>query len=98
MRPRKYDVTKEQLEAWRAAGESTVTIATRFGPGCHPETVRDWLIAFGLPTVLKIKPSNEPPGKQPRTKRAVFDAERQARTQSTDNTQSSEREKARAVA
>lgn len=97
-RPRKYDVTKDQLDAWRNAGESTVTIGNRFTPPASPKTVRDWLIAFGLPTVLKAKPSDEPPGKHPRTKRIVYEAEREARRMNEHNEQSVSGEKSRAVA
>jgi hypothetical protein len=77
-RPRKYDVTKAQLEAWRAAGESTWTIATRF-KNCSASTVYRWLVRLGLPTMIQESPSQEDPGKQPVTKRVVFEAERAAR-------------------
>lgn len=89
-RPRKYDVTREQLEAWRAAGESTVTIGSRFNPPAHHSTVRKWLIALGIPTAIVIAPCDEPPGKQPITKRSVYDAER--KSQKSDKSQPSSNE------
>ena len=83
-RPKRYAVTFDMLKAWREAGESTITIAARFG--CDHTTVRNWLVRLGLhdggPT---IQPTKEPPGKAPITKLAVYEAERAARNANPPN-------------
>jgi len=78
-RPKRYAVTFEMLKAWREAGESTITIASRFG--CDHTTVWNWLVRLGLQTKQPtlIAPTAEPPGKAPITKLAVYEAERASR-------------------
>jgi hypothetical protein len=76
--PRKYAVTFEDLKAWRAAGESTPQIASRFN--CDITTVRHWLIRLGLPTANPlVKPNPAPPGGMPKTKHYAYEHELSAR-------------------
>lgn len=69
----RYAVTRDQLQAWRSAGESMRTIASRYG--CRPQTVGDWLDKAGLDRRELIQPSDAPPGKQPRAKRTETECE-----------------------
>jgi hypothetical protein len=50
-KPRKYIVNKEMLERWRSQRLGIDTIAAKY-PGCHPTTVRNWLIRWEMPTEL----------------------------------------------
>ncbi len=52
-KPRKYGITRELLEIYRAQGEGPRKIAKHF-PGCTPSTVRNWLIRFGMDTELPL--------------------------------------------
>lgn len=52
-RPRTFDIRKEDLERMRAAGLGRNLIAKVYG--CHPFTVRHWLIKYGLPTQRPLK-------------------------------------------
>lgn len=49
MRPRKHNLTKEQLQQYQSMGWGMVRIAA--AEGCHHATVRLALRAHGLPTV-----------------------------------------------
>lgn len=55
-RPRKYNITREDLIRLRAKGYGRTTIAKVYG--CDQTTIRHWLIKYDLPTIApKIRPS-----------------------------------------